>query len=99
MGSLVGSPHGGSLRGVADDALPQPGSLAPRFAVASNIYIDHGIYKCYNPSIMSTVLAPPTISIKDAAARLGVHENTVAPELEGHGRVGTREYFVHQIGL
>ncbi|HEY5342365.1 MAG TPA: helix-turn-helix domain-containing protein [Solirubrobacteraceae bacterium] len=26
---------------------------------------------------MSTVLAPPTISIKDAAARLGVHENTV----------------------
>ena len=45
--------------------------------MASNIYIDHGIYKCYNPSIMSTVLAPPTISIKDAAARLGVHENTV----------------------
>ncbi|MGH2903585.1 MAG: helix-turn-helix domain-containing protein [Solirubrobacteraceae bacterium] len=26
---------------------------------------------------MSTVLAPATISIKDAAARLGVHENTV----------------------
>jgi excisionase family DNA binding protein len=45
--------------------------------VASKIYIDHDIYKCYNPSVMSTVLAPPTISIKDAAARLGVHENTV----------------------
>jgi hypothetical protein len=45
--------------------------------VASKTHIDHGIYKCYNPSIMSAVLAPPTISIKDAAARLGVHENTV----------------------
>lgn len=42
-----------------------------------SIYIDYDIYISYNHSIMSTVLAPPTISIKDAAARLGVHENTV----------------------
>lgn len=48
---------------------------APRRS--QQIYIDHDIHKCYNSSIMSTVLAPPTISIKDAAARLGVHENTV----------------------
>lgn len=32
---------------------------------------------------MSTVLAPPTISIKDAAARLGVHENTVRAWFDG----------------
>jgi hypothetical protein len=61
----------------------RPGTLAPRCAVASNIYIDHDIYKCYNHSIMSTVLAPPTISIKDAAARLGVHENTVRAWFDG----------------
>jgi hypothetical protein len=65
------------LCGVADDALVSQALLRPCFAVASKTYIDHDIYKDYNPSIMSTVLAPPTISIKDAAARLGVHENTV----------------------
>lgn len=32
---------------------------------------------------MSTILAPPTISIKDAAARLGVHENTVRAWFDG----------------
>ena len=52
-------------------------TAAPRRAAISKIYIDYDIYKSYNSSIMSTVLAPPTISIKYAAARLGVHENTV----------------------
>jgi hypothetical protein len=56
---------------------------APRCAVASRIYIDYDIYKSYNHSIMSTVLAPPTISIKDAAVRLGVHENTVRAWFDG----------------
>ena len=56
---------------------------APRCAVASRFYIDYDIYISYNHSIMSTVLAPPTISIKDAAARLGVHENTVRAWFDG----------------
>jgi hypothetical protein len=51
--------------------------------VARRIYIDYDIYKSYNHSIMSTVLAPPTISIKAAAARLGVHENTVRAWFDG----------------
>jgi hypothetical protein len=57
--------------------------VALRCTLTSNISIDHDIYKCYTPSIMSTVLAPPTISIKDAAARLGVHENTVRAWFDG----------------
>jgi excisionase family DNA binding protein len=56
---------------------------APRCAATSKIYIDEDIYRSYNNSIMSTVLAPPTISIKDAAARLGVHENTVRAWFDG----------------
>ncbi len=60
-----------------------PPAHLPRRAAISKIYIDHDIYKYYNPSIMSTVLAPPTISIKDAAARLGVHENTVRAWFDG----------------
>jgi len=55
----------------------------PRRAAISKIYIDYDIYKSYNHSIMSTVLAPPTISIKDASARLGVHENTVRAWFDG----------------
>jgi excisionase family DNA binding protein len=51
--------------------------------VAGRIYIDSYIYKSYSPSIMSTALAPPTISIKNAAARLGVHENTVRAWFDG----------------
>jgi len=83
MGSLVGSPHGGPC--VEWLAMRFVSQTLSRFrcAVPSNIYIDHDIYKCYNPSIMSTVLAPPTISIKDAAARLGVHENTVRAWFDG----------------
>jgi hypothetical protein len=49
----------------------------PHRAAINKIYIDFDIYRSYNRSIMSTVLAPPTIPIKGAAARLGVHENTV----------------------
>jgi excisionase family DNA binding protein len=56
--------------------------LPPRVAI-SKIYIDYDIYKNYNHSTMNTVLAPPTISIKDAAARLGVHENTVRAWFDG----------------
>lgn len=51
--------------------------------MTARIYIDHGIYGSYNCSIMSSALAPPTISIKDAAARLGVHENTVRAWFDG----------------
>ncbi len=55
----------------------------PRRAAINKIYIDYDIYISYNHSIMSTVLAPPTISIKAAAARLGVHENTVRAWFDG----------------
>ena len=57
---------------------PSPGSAPP-----SQIDIAYDTYKSYDDSIVSTALAPATISIKDAAARLGVHENTVRAWFDG----------------